>query len=159
MKSIFTAFKIFSFGFFVFFAIYSCKSYLVVNGGAHVPKKVCIHVTAYDTSGPLILMDDSSNHADTFRAWPGQQIKWKLDDPRHHAIDSLSPKPTSKNEIFDIDPHKVFLSKSWKGIVKNQAAIQADTVKDFYGFHNYDYKIIWDSGGSQHTFDPRIQIK
>jgi hypothetical protein len=160
MKSVFSICKIFSFCFFVIYSFSSCTSYLIVNGNQHVPKKVTINVTGYDTStGHLTLMDDSSNPADTFPAWHSQHIRWKLTDPRHHKIDSLYAKAVNLNEIFEDEPHKVFLSKSWKGTIKDEAALNADTVKDINGHKNYDYKMIWDTAGGQHTYDPRIQIK
>jgi hypothetical protein len=158
MKSVFSICKIFAFGFFVICIFSYCTSYLDYNG-QKVPKKVTIYVSGYDTSnGNLILKDDSGHDATNFPAFPSQIIRWKLSDPRNHKIDSIYPKPTNQNLIFADTPQTVWLSKSWKGTVKEKSDIQSLT-KDTNGVINYEYKIVWDTAGVRHTYDPRIQIR
>jgi hypothetical protein len=160
MKSVFSTCQSFSLCFFVICTFWSCSSYLVVNGNK-VPKKVTILVTSYDAgNGNLTLFLDSLHSADPLTAWPGQKIKWKLTDPRHHAIDTLTAKAISKyatDAIFSTPPEKKFWSKSWKAIIKNDPEIKALAGMD--SVVNYDYKIVWDTAGIQHVFDPRIQIR
>ncbi len=160
MKSIFSICKIFLFCFFVLYTFSSCSSDLDING-KKVPKKVTIHVTGYDTlTGRLKLYDDSNQPADTFIAYPGQEIRWKLTEPRKHAILHLTAKTISKfteDTIFSTPPKQKFWSKSWKAIIKNDPAIKSLAGTD--SVVNYDYKIVWDSASVPHTYDPRIQIR
>ena len=160
MKSIFSICRIFSFCFFVVIIFSSCKSYLMVDG-KQVPKKATIYVSGYTPgNGQLTLKDASGQTVDPFPAFPGQKIRWKLTDPRHHKIDTLYEKPAYPNPVFEKDPHPVFLSKSWKGIIKDPTALQeAAVVKDATGTSTYIYSIVWDDGGPHYTFDPRIQIQ
>ena len=162
MKSIFSSCKIISLCFLIFCAFSSCSSYLTVNGNK-VPKKVTIYVTGYDiTSGDLMLKNDSGNSAAILQAWAGQHIKWKLGDPRNHAIDTLIAKAINKHaeqEIFSTPPKKKFWSKSWKANIKDDPEIKALGMMDSTLIINYDYKIVWDTVGNQHTYDPRIQIR
>ncbi len=92
MKFLFSACKIFAFCFFVLCIITSCSKYLTVNGNVKVPKKVCINITGDTLSnGHLTLVDDSAQNAFTFKAWPRQQIKWKIKVSGFH-IDSIVDK-------------------------------------------------------------------
>jgi hypothetical protein len=159
MKSVFSICKVFCLLFFIVFTFSSCHPYLIIDGVEH-PKNVTIYVVSYNpVSGYLNLQDDSAKPADPFRAWPGQKIRWKLSDPGHHKFDQILPKGNNLNAIFEVEPHSVWLSKSWKGTIKGQFALQLNAVKDSLGFQDYDYKIVWESAGTQHTDDPRIQIK
>lgn len=160
MKSTFTIGKIFSLCCFIVYIFSSCTKYLIVNGNVKVPEKVTISITGYNTgTGELTMVDDSMHSAVIFKAWPSQIITWKIKVSGIHEIDSITKKITNVNEIFSVQPHKVFLSKSWKGTVKDSVAIQNGGVKDLAGYFDYDYNIVWDSAGIKHTFDPRIQIR
>ena len=163
MKFAFFICRIFSSCLIIAFICSSCTSYLIVHGGEHVPKKVTIYVTGYDTTGHLTLEDFSHHPADPFTAYPGQKIRWKISGIRHFVIDNIVEKSgkTPTGEAFAKKPHPVpFFSKSWKGTLKVATGIQGIAfVSDSSGhFINYIYKITWHKAG-QHTFDPRIQIK
>jgi hypothetical protein len=163
MKSAFSICSIFSFCLFIAFICSSCTSYLIVKGGAHVPKKVTIYVTGYDTTGHLTLGDDSHHSANPFTAYPGQKIKWKISGVRHFVIDNITEKSVKAppDEVFGKKPHPVpFFSKSWKGTLKDATGFQGITsVSDSSGhFIHYIYKIVWHKAG-QHVFDPSIRIR
>lgn len=163
MKFAFFICRIFSFCFIIVFICSSCTSYLIVNGGEHVPKNVTIYVTGYDTTGHLTLEDASQHSADPFTAYPGQTVRWKISGIRHFVIDNIVEKPgkTQAGEAFAKKPHPVpFFSKSWKGTLKVATALQGIAfVSDSSGrFIHYIYKIAWHKAG-HHTFDPEIQIK
>jgi hypothetical protein len=165
MKSVFSVCKIFSFCFFIVYVCSSCTSYLIVNGGQHVPKKVTIYVTGFDlTTGHLILKDISHNSADPFIAYPGQIIRWKISGITHFLIDNLVEKKVKArpDEVFKKEPHPVkFFSESWKGTLKDSTGLHGIAFVSDSGGHfiNYNYKIVWHKAGQHHTFDPRIQIK
>jgi hypothetical protein len=165
MKSVFSNCRIFTFCFFVVFTFSSCKSYLIVNGGQHVPKKVTIYVTGFDTAtGHLTLQDNPQNSADPFTAYPGQKIRWKISGIRHFLIDNLVEKTVKAptDEVFEKKPHPVkFFSESWKGPLKDSTGLHGIAFESDNSGHfiNYIYKIVWRKAGKDHTFDPRIQIK
>ena len=163
MKSAFFICRIFLFCLFIAFICSSCTSYLIVNGGEQVPKKVTIYVTGFDTTGHLTLEDVSHHSADPFTAYPGQKIRWKISGVRHFLIDNIVEKSVKAmpEVVFEKKPHPVpFFSKSWKGTLKEAKGLHGiASVSDSSGhFINYIYKIVWHKAG-QHTFDPRIQIK
>jgi hypothetical protein len=163
MKSIFFICRIFSFCFFIVFIFSSCTSDLILKDGEHVPKKVTIYVTGYDTTGHLILEDGSHHSADPFTAYPGQKIRWKISGITHFVIDNITEKSvnTQPDKVFNKKPHPVpFFSKSWKGTLKDVTGLQgiASANDSSSHFINYIYKIVWHKHG-QHTFDPKIQIK
>jgi hypothetical protein len=165
MKSVFSNCRIFTFCFFVVFTISSCKSYLIVNGGQQVPKKVTIYVTGFDTAtGHLTLQDNSQHSADPFTAYPGQKIRWKISGIRHFLINNLVEKTVKAlpDEVFEQKPHPVkFFSESWKGTLKDSTGLHGIAFESDNSGHfiNYIYKIVWRKAGKDHTFDPRIQIK
>ena len=164
MKSVFSTCKIFSFCFFIVYIFSSCTSYLIVNGGQHVPKKVTIYVTGYDTStGHLTLEDVFHNSADPITAYPGQKIRWKISGVTHFLIDNIVDKSVkaAPDKVFGKEPKPVkFFSKSWNGTLKDSTGLHGIAfVSDSGGkFINYIHKIVWHKYG-QHTFDPKIQIK
>jgi|GEM_PF-6720012 len=163
MKFAFSVRRTFSFCFFIVVICPSCTSYLIVNGGEHVPKNVTIYVTAYDTSGHLTLKDVSQHSADPFTAYPGQTIRWKISGISHFVIDNIVEKSAKAppDKVFEKKPHPVpFFSRSWKGTLKLAAGLQGiGSVSDSSGhIINYIYKIAWHKAG-HHTFDPGIQIK
>ncbi len=161
MKLIFSICKIFSFCFVVMYAFSSCKTTLIVNGTEEVPKKVIIKITGFDTTtGKLKMEDKAGKPADTIQAWPGQKIKWKIRGSGIRSIDSIFAKKVNKNKIFQEDPHKKFLSSTWQGTIQNKGALKENGVIRDGGYYNYDYNIKWkDKDGTQHTYDPRIQVK
>jgi hypothetical protein len=165
MKFVFSVYRIFYFCFFIVYVCSSCTSYLIVNGGQHVPKKVTINVTGFDTtSGHLTLEDISHNSADPFTAYPGQKIRWKISGIKHFLINNLVEKTVkaTQDEVFEKKPHPVkFFSRSWKGTLKDSTSLQVIAfVRDSSGhFIDYIYKIAWRTAGRNHTFDPRIQIR
>lgn len=163
MKSAFSICWIFSFCLFIAFICPSCTSYLIVNGGEHVPKEVTIYVTGYDTTGHLKLEDVYHHSADPFTAYPGQKIRWKISGVKHFVIDNIVEKSvkTPPDEVFERKPHPVpFFSKSWKGALKDTTSLRGIAFVDDSSGHfiHYIYKIVWHKAG-QHTFDPGIRIK
>jgi hypothetical protein len=160
MKSIFSICRIFTLCFFVVCIFSACSSTLFYKGKEE-PKHVTIFITGYNTgNGDLTMIDDAQNTAVDFPAVPGQHIRWKLSDPRNHKIDSITAKPSNQNLVFKKMPHKVFLSKSWKGTLQDSSNVHNLTnTKDSLGNVEYIYKIIWEPAGPLHPFDPRIQIR
>jgi len=162
MKTVFSVCRFFSFFFFVVVIGSSCTSDLIVKGGQHVPKKVTIYVTGYDTTGHLTLKDASDHSADPFAAYPGQKIRWKISGVRHFVIDNIVDKSAKApaEEVFANGPKPVkFFSRSWRGTLKDSTGLQGIALSDSSGhFINYKYKIIWRKGGL-HTFDPGIRIR
>ena len=165
MKSVFSVCTIFSLCFFIVYVCSSCTSYLIVNGGQHVPKKVTVYVTGFDTAtGHLTLEDASHYSADPFAVYPGQKIRWKISGIKHFLINNIVEKTTktTHDKVFQKEPHPVkFFSKSWKGTLKDSTSLQGVAfVRDSSGnFINYMYKIDWRKAGKNHTFDPNIHIK
>jgi len=163
MKSTISICRIFSFCLFIVFICSSCTSYLIVNGGEHVPKMVTIYVTGYDTTGHLTLEDVSHHSANPFTVYPGQKIRWKISGVRHFVIDNIIEKSVKvpPDEVFGKKPHPVpFFSKSWKGTLKDAAGLQGIAfVGDSSGhFIHCIYKIVWHKAG-QHVFNSGIQIR
>jgi hypothetical protein len=164
MKSAFSICRIFSFCFFIASIFSSCTSYLVVNGGQHVPKNVTIRVTGYDTTTGHLTLEDVSNHsADPFTAYPGQHIRWKISGIKHFLIDNIVEKSVKAptDEVFEKKPKPVkFFSKSWRGTLKDSTGLHgiAYVIDSSGNFIHYIYKIAWHKYG-QHVFDPGIQIK
>lgn len=165
MKFVLSVCRIFSFCFFIVYVCSSCTSYLIVNGGQHVPKEVTIFVTGFDTtSGHLTLEDISHHSADPITAYPGQKIRWKISGISHFVINNLVEKTVKAppDEVFEKKPHPVkFFSKSWKGTLKDSTGLHGIAfMSDSSGhFIDYIYKIVWRKAGQNHTFDPRIQIR
>jgi hypothetical protein len=165
MKFDFSVCRICSLCFLIAYVCSSCTSDLVVNGGQHVPKKVTINVTGFDTaSGHLALEDMSQHSADPFIAYPGQQIRWKISGIKHFVINNLTEKAVKadRDEVFKKKPHPVkFFSKSWKGTLKDSKGLSGIALASDSSKHSADYiyKIVWRKAGRNHTFDPRIQIK
>jgi hypothetical protein len=160
MKSLLFICRIFTVCFFVVYTFSSCSKYITVYNNIQVLKKVNIHITGFNTTtGELTMVDDSLHPATTFQAWPGQTIRWKIQVSGIDAIDSITKKPTNVNDIFVGPLKKESMGKTWKGTVKDAAALQSGGVKDLQGFYDFDYNMVWDSAGIKHTFDPRIQIR
>ena len=161
MKSIFSICKIF-FCSFIVYLFSSCKSYVMCDG-IKVPKNVTIYISWYDLSnGNLTLKDVSEKPAETYYACAGQQIRWKVTATGHFKIDTMYDKTARKNannSIFEKEPRKKFLSKSWKANIKDQNELEATAMIDKSGNSEYNYNIEWTNGSHSHTFDPKIQIK
>jgi hypothetical protein len=107
------------------------------------------------TNDSLTMVDSSTNNpAYTLYVHPGDKIKWKINDPNSHVkgFDSISIKLTkSQFEVFEVLPHKKFLSKSWVGFVKDSINLK--------GYTDEYYNIIWKgSDQKNHKFDPRIIV-
>jgi hypothetical protein len=123
MKSAFSICRIFSSGFFIMFICSSCTSYMIVNGGEHVPKKVTIYVTGYDTTGHLTLEDVFHHSADPFTAYPGQKIRWKISGVKHFLIDNIVEKSIKAppNEVFRKNRARYhFFPRAGKELLKMQ---------------------------------------
>ena len=111
-----------------------------------------IRITDSDNSGKLILKKTDGESAETFPAFEGQTIKWQIKDKKVIAIESIPPKEP-KNAgavIFKEEPHKKFLSKTWKAKIN-----KSDNKK----VTNYYYNIRWlNQKGDTLTHDPLIQV-
>lgn len=144
MKLVFHFCKFFSFFLFVLYIFISCKSTSVIS------------IISSDTvTGNLTMIDENEDSAGTFIASPGEKIKWKIKDKAVKAFDSMPPKITPLGDtlnIFKQEPHKKFLSKTWKAKIANTDFLNK------YGA-TYYYNIIWlDKSKVSHTYDPVIKV-
>lgn len=109
-----------------------------------------IRVTGANTnSGKLTLKNKKGNSADTFVTTSGKIVKWKIETHTLKSFQKIPPKSSAENSsVFKNDPHKKFLSKTFKGKLKKTKTVQKE-----------DYSILWeDQENKQHTYDPLIQV-
>ena len=105
-----------------------------------------ITITASNTStGGLTLSD----HGVTI-AMRTQRVTWII-GPQSGvmAITGITVKDSSTN-VYDPQPHQLGNSSNWQGTISPSIPVPAEEL----------YNIIWtDSSGSEHQFDPKIQVK
>ena len=109
-----------------------------------------IRVSSDPISGKLILKDKKDSSADTFVITSGKIVKWKIGTGTIKSFDSMPPKMNiaGNSDVFKRDPHKKFLTKTFKGKLVKTEVIRIE-----------HYNIIWkDQDGTSHTYDPTMQV-
>lgn len=100
------------------------------------------------TSNKLNLFDRHGKPADTFEVKAGSVVKWQIKTGDVRSLGPISAKSSEEYDVFKREPHKKFLSRTWKGKIKPDASGKTE-----------EYNLVWkDKDGTSHTYDPKIQV-
>jgi hypothetical protein len=148
MKTVLYFSKFFSALLLIFYFFSSCKNYLY-KPDKEKEKLTIIIQGSNTTTKELYMFNEHGGRADTFMAWSGQKIKWEIGDRSGvKSIENIIGKDTSQPTVYSEAPEKVFLSKHWKGKLKN-------TDREI----EERYKIEWtDKNNNKYTFDPVLKV-